>query len=80
MLQPEQYNLVSVIAETRGFAATQLLPQELDHDQQLRSKVDSLLKCILKNDVHWSFSVSDTAASEPIRLYKILRERAAVKE
>ena len=52
MLQPEQYNLVSVIAETRGFAATQLLPQELDHDQQLRSKVDSLLKCNLKNDVH----------------------------
>ena len=75
MLQPEQYNLVSVILETRGFAATQLLPQELDHDQQLRSKVDSLLKCILKNDVHWSFSVSDTAASEPIRLYKILREQ-----
>ena len=52
MLQPEQYNLASVISETRGFAATRLLPPQLDHDQQLRRKVDSLLKCILKNDVH----------------------------
>ena len=75
MLQPEQCNLVSVISETRGFAATRLLPQQRDHDQQLRSKVDSLLQCILKNDVHGSFSVSDTAASEPIRLYRILREQ-----
>ena len=34
---------MSVISETRGFAATRLLPPQRDHDQQLRRKVDSLL-------------------------------------